>query len=32
MRAMLGPPYDLLQVGGFTMWRVGGFVALIWRE
>ncbi|MFZ1374479.1 MAG: hypothetical protein WAS01_11840, partial [Nostocoides sp.] len=29
MRAMLGPPYDLLQVGGFTMWRVGGFVALL---
>lgn len=29
MRAMLGPPYDLLHVGGFTMWRVGGFVAMI---
>lgn len=28
MRAMLGPPYDLLHVGGFTMWRVGGFVAV----
>lgn len=27
MRAILGPPYDLLQVGGFVMWRVGGFVA-----
>lgn len=27
MRAMLGPPYDLLTAGGFTMWRVGTFVA-----
>lgn len=27
MRAMLGPPYDLLHVGGFTMFRVGTFVA-----
>ncbi|CCH73884.1 putative multidrug ABC transporter permease protein [Nostocoides australiense Ben110] len=29
MRAMLGPPYDLLHVGGFTSWRVGGFVAMM---
>lgn len=27
MRAMLGPPYDLLDPGGFAMWRVGTFVA-----
>lgn len=27
MRAMLGPPFDLLQPGSFTMWRVGTFVA-----
>jgi ABC-2 type transport system permease protein len=27
MRAMLGPPFDLLNAGGFTMFRVGGFVA-----
>ncbi len=27
MRAMLGPPFDLLTAGGFTMWRVGTFVA-----
>lgn len=27
MRAMLGPPYDLLHAGSFTMWRVGTFVA-----
>ncbi len=27
MRAMLGPPYDLLVPGGFAMWRVGTFVA-----
>ena len=24
----VGRPYDLLSVGGFTMWRVGGFVAM----
>lgn len=28
MRAMLGPPYDLLHAGPFTMWRVGTFVAM----
>ena len=27
MRAMLGPPLDLMSAGGFTMWRVGTFVA-----
>lgn len=27
MRAMLGPPYDLMNAGGFTMFRVGTFVA-----
>lgn len=27
MRAMLGPPYDLMNAGGFVMWRVGTFVA-----
>ncbi|GMA21447.1 hypothetical protein MM440_02930 [Arsenicicoccus piscis] len=27
MRAMLGPPFDLLRAGPFTMWRVGTFVA-----
>lgn len=27
MRAMLGPPFDLLTAGGFTMWRVGTFAA-----
>ncbi len=27
MRAMLGPPFDLSNPGGFTMWRVGTFVA-----
>ncbi|GAB95430.1 ABC-2 type transport system permease protein [Kineosphaera limosa] len=27
MRAMLGPPYDLGNAGGFAMWRVGTFVA-----
>lgn len=27
MRAMLGPPFDLTNPGGFTMWRVGTFVA-----
>lgn len=27
MRAMLGPPYDLTTPGGFTVWRVGTFVA-----
>lgn len=29
MRAMLGPPFDLLTVGGFTMFRVGGFTAMM---
>lgn len=27
MRALLGPPFDLSTPGGFTMWRVGTFVA-----
>ncbi|ANS80162.1 putative TETRONASIN-TRANSPORT INTEGRAL MEMBRANE PROTEIN ABC TRANSPORTER [Serinicoccus hydrothermalis] len=27
MRAMLGPPFDLSTAGGFTVWRVGTFVA-----
>lgn len=27
MRAMLGPPFDLTTAGGFTVWRVGTFVA-----
>ena len=27
MRAMLGPPYNLYDAGGFTMWRVGTFAA-----
>lgn len=27
MRAMLGPPLDLSSAGGFTVWRVGTFVA-----
>lgn len=27
MRAMLGPPLDLTTAGGFTVWRVGTFVA-----
>ena len=27
MRAMLGPPVDLHTAGGFTVWRVGTFVA-----
>lgn len=27
MRAMLGPPVDLTTPGGFTVWRVGTFVA-----
>ncbi|MCA1783032.1 MAG: ABC transporter permease [Dermatophilaceae bacterium] len=27
MRAMLGPPTDLTTAGGFTVWRVGTFVA-----
>lgn len=27
MRAMLGPPFDLMTPGGFTMWRVGTFAA-----
>ena len=27
MRAMLGPPFNLVTAGGFTMWRVGTFVA-----
>lgn len=29
MRAMLGPPTDLTTPGGFTVWRVGTFVALV---
>ncbi|MEI2778037.1 MAG: hypothetical protein V9G19_19150 [Tetrasphaera sp.] len=29
MRAMLGPPFDLLNAGGFAMWRVGGFTAVM---
>ncbi len=29
MRAILGPPYDLLHVGSFTMFRVGSFVATL---
>lgn len=29
LRAMLGPPYDLLHVGSFTMFRVGTFVATL---
>lgn len=28
MRAMLGPPTDLTTPGGFTVWRVGTFLAL----
>ena len=27
MRAMLGPPFDLSTPGGFTVWRVGTFIA-----
>lgn len=27
MRALLGPPFDLMTPGGFTFWRVGTFVA-----
>lgn len=27
MRAMLGPPFDLYNAGGFAMWRVGTFTA-----
>lgn len=27
MRAMLGPPFELSTAGGFTVWRVGTFVA-----
>ena len=27
MRAMLGPPFDLMNGGGFTMWRSGTFTA-----
>ena len=29
MRAMLGPPFDLTTAGGFTVWRVGTFVAAL---
>ncbi|WP_409484351.1 ABC transporter permease [Arsenicicoccus dermatophilus] len=29
MRAILGPPYDLLQVGSFVMWRVGTVVVAV---
>ena len=28
MRALLGPPFDLLSPGGFTFWRTGTFVAV----
>lgn len=28
MRALLGPPFDVLSPGGFTFWRVGIFVAV----
>lgn len=28
MRAMLGPPFNLFNQGGFVMWRVGTFVAI----
>lgn len=27
MRAIVGPPYDLMTAGGFTFWRVGTFTA-----
>ena len=29
MRALLGPPFDLLHVGPFTIWRVGTFVVTL---
>lgn len=29
MRAMLGPPVDLTTAGGFSVWRVGTFVAAL---
>jgi ABC-2 type transport system permease protein len=29
MRAMLGPPTSLIEAGGFTVWRVGTFVATV---
>lgn len=29
MRAMLGPPFSLGEPGGFTVWRVGTFVATV---
>ncbi|PFG39695.1 ABC-2 type transport system permease protein [Georgenia soli] len=29
MRAMLGPPFSLVEPGGFTVWRVGTFVATV---
>ncbi|WP_324652270.1 hypothetical protein [Georgenia sp. H159] len=29
MRAMLGPPFSLTEPGGFTVWRVGTFVATL---
>lgn len=29
MRAMLGPPFSLDEPGGFTVWRVGTFVATV---
>ena len=29
MRAMLGPPFSLTEPGGFTVWRVGTFVATV---
>lgn len=28
MRAILGPPFDLLLAGGFAFWRVGAFTAI----
>lgn len=29
VRLFYGKPYDLLSVGGYTAWRIGGFVAII---
>lgn len=28
LRAMYGPAFDLSSAGGFTAWRIGGFVAV----
>lgn len=28
MRAILGPPFDLMNAGGFAFWRVGAFTAV----